>query len=127
MMVFNGEIYNFKEELRRSLIDAGHQFRTHSDTEVIVHAYEKWGAECVTHLRGMFAFAIAEMPGGRDREVSRVFLARDRLGIKPLYFAASDGRLLFASEVRALLSSGLLARTISPGGMVSSITCVSVP
>jgi asparagine synthase (glutamine-hydrolysing) len=120
-VVFNGEIYNFKE-LRRSLIDAGHQFRTHSDTEVIVHAYENWGAECVTHLRGMFAFAIAEMPGGRDGEVSRVFLARDRLGIKPLYFAASDGRLLFASEVRALLSSGLLARTISRAA-VSSYVC----
>src|SRR5271154_3044738 len=111
-VVFNGEIYNFRE-LRRLLEDAGHQFRTHSDTEVIVHAYETWGAGCVTRLRGMFAFAIAEMPAGRDGEVSRVFLARDRLGIKPLYFAASDGRLLFASEVRALLASGLIAPKIS--------------
>ncbi len=120
-VVFNGEIYNFRE-LRRSLTEAGHQFRTQSDTEVIVHAYEAWGAECVTHLRGMFTFAIAEMPTGRDGEVSRVFIARDRLGIKPLYFAASDGRLLFASEVRALLASGLLARRISPAA-VSSYVC----
>jgi asparagine synthase (glutamine-hydrolysing) len=120
-VVFNGEIYNFRE-LRHSLIDAGHQFRTQSDTEVIVHAYETWGADCVSHLRGMFAFAIAEMPAGRDREASRVFIARDRLGIKPLYFAVRDGRLLFASEVRALLASGLLARKISPAA-VSSYVC----
>ena len=120
-IVFNGEIYNFWE-LRRSLTDVGHQFRTQSDTEVIVHAFETWGAECVTHLRGMFAFAIVEMPEGRDGEVSRVFIARDRLGIKPLYYAASDARLLFASEVRALLASGLLERKISATA-VSSYVC----
>ena len=120
-VVFNGEIYNFRE-LRHSLIDAGHQFRTHSDTEVIVHAYETWGADCVTHLRGMFAFAIAEMPAGRDGGVSRVFIARDRLGIKPLYLAASNGRLLFASELRALLASGLIPPKISPAA-VSSYVC----
>src|SRR5271170_684408 len=120
-LVFNGEIYNF-QELRHLLEDAGHQFRTHSDTEVIVHAYEAWGEECVSRLQGMFAFAIAEMPAGRDGEVSRVFIARDRLGIKPLYLASADGRLLFASEVRALLKSGLIAPKISPIA-VSSYVC----
>jgi asparagine synthase (glutamine-hydrolysing) len=120
-VVFNGEIYNFRE-LRRLLEGAGHQFRTHSDTEVIVHAYETWGAGCVSRLRGMFAFAIAEMPAGREGEVSRVFIARDRLGIKPLYFASAEGRLLFASEVRALLASRLIVPSISPQA-VSSYVC----
>ncbi|MGA8268743.1 MAG: asparagine synthase (glutamine-hydrolyzing), partial [Candidatus Acidiferrales bacterium] len=120
-VVFNGEIYNFRE-LRGLLERGGHQFRSHSDTEVIVHAYETWGEECVLHLRGMFAFAVAEMPAGPDGEVSRVFIARDRLGIKPLYFASSGGKLLFASEVRALLASRLIAPTISPIA-VSNYVC----
>jgi asparagine synthase (glutamine-hydrolysing) len=109
---FNGEIYNFLA-LRGELEAGGHQFRTRSDTEVIVHAYEAWGKDCVRRLHGMFAFAIVEMPQGHGGLPGRVFLARDRLGIKPLYYAIADGVLLFASEVRALLASGCLAANLS--------------
>src|SRR3984893_7614990 len=108
-VVFNGEIYNY-QQLRGTLEGRGHAFRTHSDTEVIVHAYEEWGEQCVRELRGMFAFAIwdarASGVSGDGARRARIFLARDRLGIKPLYYAYSDGALLFASEVRALIASG---------------------
>jgi asparagine synthase (glutamine-hydrolysing) len=104
-VVFNGEIYNFRE-LQKELEAAGHRFRTHSDTEVIVHAYEAWGEDCLKRLEGMFAFAVVELPQGPHGPASQVFLARDPLGIKPLYYAHSNGHLLFASEVRALLASG---------------------
>jgi asparagine synthase (glutamine-hydrolysing) len=124
-LVFNGEIYNFRE-LRRSLKAAGHVFRSHSDTEVIVHAYETWGDDCVRHLRGMFAFAILEMPAGSTGPPRRVFLARDRMGIKPLYYAICGGKFLFASEVRALLSSDCLPRQISPTAVVSYLLFGSV-
>jgi asparagine synthase (glutamine-hydrolysing) len=107
-VVFNGEIYNFRE-LKRELQAAGHQFRTHSDTEVIVHAYEAWGEGCLTRLDGMFAFAVVELPQGPRGRASRVLLARDPLGIKPLYYARAAGHLVFASEVRALLASGLVS------------------
>ncbi|HXW18836.1 MAG TPA: asparagine synthase (glutamine-hydrolyzing), partial [Candidatus Acidoferrales bacterium] len=124
-IVYNGEIYNFRE-LRAELISLGHQFRTNSDTETIVHAYETWGADCVSRLRGMFAFAIAEMPSGREGEIARLFLARDRLGIKPLYFATPAGKFIFASEVRAILASGLVNRTISPAAVASYVLFGSV-
>ncbi|HYG36030.1 MAG TPA: asparagine synthetase B, partial [Clostridia bacterium] len=94
-IVFNGEIYNFVE-LREQLQKAGHQFRTRSDTEVIVHAYEEWGVQCVKRFNGMFAFAIWD---SREREL---FIARDHLGIKPLYYLKIGSRLLFASEVKAI-------------------------
>jgi asparagine synthase (glutamine-hydrolysing) len=110
--VFNGEIYNFRE-LRAELESKGHKFRTRSDTEVIVHAYEAWGEDCVRRLEGMFAFAVVEMPQGRAGRATRVFLARDRLGIKPLYYTIANGALLFASEVRALLASGRVAARLS--------------
>jgi asparagine synthase (glutamine-hydrolysing) len=109
-IVFNGEIYNFPQ-LRDTLEKSGHRFRTHSDTEVIVHAYEEWGERCVNHLRGMFAFAVWDGRAG-DRD-AHVLLARDRLGIKPLYYTIVDGTLLFASEVRALLASGAVTRRLS--------------
>ena len=87
----------------------GHGFRTNSDTEVIVHAWEDWGEACVERLRGMFAFALWD----RNRET--LFLARDRLGVKPLYYASlPDGMLLFGSELKALLAHGGLARDIDP-------------
>lgn len=101
-VVFNGEIYNFNE-LRVELERAGHRFRTRSDTEVIVHGYEEWGEQVVHRLRGMFAFAVLDGPG----EV--VFVARDRFGKKPLYYAQRDGRLLIASEIKALLAAGVPA------------------
>ena len=106
--VFNGEIYNF-HELRKELAAAGHRFRTRSDTEVIVHAYEQWREDCVQHFHGMFALATVELPQGPHGPAARVFLARDPLGIKPLYYALVDGALYFASEVRALLASGCVS------------------
>lgn len=97
-IVFNGEIYNFRE-LRIELEKRGHRFSTNTDTEVIVHAYEDYGPECVSKLRGMFAFAIY------DQRCQRLLLARDRLGIKPLHYAVDGGRLLFGSEIKAILAA----------------------
>lgn len=97
-IVFNGEIYNFKE-LRDELISLGHSFLTESDTETIVHAYEQYGERCVDRLRGMFSFAIW------DSAHQRLFLARDRFGKKPLFLAEFDGELFFASEIKAILAA----------------------
>jgi asparagine synthase (glutamine-hydrolysing) len=97
-VVFNGEIYNFRE-LRRELEKRGHHFRSGCDTEVIVHLYEDFGSDCVHKLRGMFAFAIF------DERQHRLLLARDRLGIKPMHYAFSGGRLLFGSEIKAILAA----------------------
>jgi asparagine synthase (glutamine-hydrolysing) len=96
-VVFNGEIYNFLE-LRRELEGRGHKFYTHTDTEVIVHLYEEMGADCVKKLRGMFAIALY------DERKRSLFLARDRLGKKPLHYALHKGRLLFGSEIKAILA-----------------------
>jgi asparagine synthase (glutamine-hydrolysing) len=97
-LVFNGEIYNFKE-LRRELENKGHRFQSHTDTEVIVHLYEDLGADCVLRLRGMFAFALF------DERRRFLLLARDRLGKKPLHYALLGDRLLFASEIKAILAA----------------------
>jgi asparagine synthase (glutamine-hydrolysing) len=101
-VTYNGEIYNHAD-VRRDLEVAGHQYRTRSDTETIVHAYEQWGDACVSRFRGMFAFAIWDAPQ------RRLLLVRDRLGVKPLYWARAGSRLLFASEIKAILESGLVA------------------
>ena len=107
-VVFNGEIYNYRE-LRSELEKAGHLFCTNSDTEVIVHGWEQWGEDCVRHLRGMFAIAIW------DKKKETVFLARDRVGIKPLYYAFLEGgELIFGSEMKALLVHPEIILEIDP-------------
>ncbi|MCH7511587.1 MAG: asparagine synthase (glutamine-hydrolyzing) [Chloroflexi bacterium] len=95
VIVYNGEVYNFRK--LRERIEANHTFKTNSDTEVILHLYEEYGEEAIVQLNGMFAFAIY------DSQADRLLLARDRFGIKPLYYLVEDGRLLFASEIKALL------------------------
>lgn len=108
MLVFNGEIYNFRE-LRRELENAGARFRTDGDSETILAAWQKWGPDCLTRLHGMFAFALY------DLNQRTLFLARDRLGVKPLFTAMlSDGSLAFASELKGLLAHPLLRREIDP-------------
>lgn len=108
VVTYNGEIYNFPE-LTAELKSLGHVFRTHCDTEVIVHAWEQWGDACVERFRGMFAFAVW------DRNRQTLFLARDRLGIKPLFYALlPDGRFVFGSELKALKLHPGLSRTIDP-------------
>jgi asparagine synthase (glutamine-hydrolysing) len=124
-VLFNGEIYNFAE-LREELIALGHTFRTRSDTEVIVHAYEAWGEDCARRLHGMFAFALVEMPQGPGGSATRVFLARDPLGIKPLYYRAASGEFLFASEVRALLASERVPARVAPAAISSYLIYGSV-
>lgn len=111
VVTFNGEIYNFKE-LVRELEAHGHRFRTRCDTEVIVHAWEQWGAECVRRFAGMFAFALW------DRNRRTLFLARDRLGKKPLYYTLlSDGHLVFGSELKSLLVHPGVGRQLSPAAI----------
>lgn len=107
-LVFNGEIYNFRA-LREELQGYGHEFRTPSDSETIVHAWEQWGEECVKHLRGMFAFVIW------DRPKQTLFVARDRIGIKPFHYAVlPDGLFVFGSELKSILAVPALKREIDP-------------
>src|SRR5207249_7317765 len=104
-IVYNGEIYNYKE-LREGLLERGHSLRTNSDTEAIVHLYEEKGPDCVLSLNGMFAFAIWDDVRGR------LLLARDRLGIKPLYYTEREGRIAFASEIKGLLADPSIPRRL---------------
>jgi asparagine synthase (glutamine-hydrolysing) len=106
-IVFNGEIYNY-QDLREYLLMKGHRFKTRTDTEVIVHLYEDLGEACVERLRGMFAFAIW------DERQKSVFLARDRVGIKPLYYSASSGGVVFASEIKAILADPEVKAEVRP-------------
>jgi len=119
-VVLNGEIYNYRE-VRTGLENKGHRFRTTSDTEVIVHLYEESGEECVQALRGMFAFAIW------DSSRNRLMLARDRLGIKPLYYAAVPEGLIFASELKALLAHPRISRDVDPEALAEYFTHLCVP
>jgi asparagine synthase (glutamine-hydrolysing) len=119
-IVFNGEIYNFVE-LREELEASGHIFKTRSDTEVIVHAYEQWGRECVGRFNGMFAFALWDL---NRREL---FLARDHLGIKPLYYIDLKDRVLFASEIKALLQDKKCPREVDIEALAELFTFRYVP
>ncbi len=119
-VVFNGEIYNF-QELRKELSGRGHRLATRTDTEVIVHLYEEYGANLVDHLRGMFAFALWD---GRRK---RLLLGRDRLGIKPLYYAELGGRLVFASELKAILQSPAVDRELDCAAVNHLFTNLTTP
>ena len=118
--VFNGEIYNF-QSLREELQGRGHSLKTSSDTEVIVHLYEDFGDECVQHLRGMFGLAVWDAPR------RRLFLARDRLGIKPLYFTQAGGRLVFGSEIKAILQHPGVQANLSLEGLNNFLSLKYVP
>ena len=119
-VVFNGEIYNYRE-LRAELHAKGHRFSTTSDTEILVHLYEEHREGCVERLRGMFAFAIW------DRERQALFLGRDRLGIKPLYYAETPQGFIFASELKAIASHPWIPRRVSPAGLVAYLQYGYVP
>jgi asparagine synthase (glutamine-hydrolysing) len=119
-IVFNGEIYNFRE-LRQELIRSGEIFTSNSDSEVLLRLYSRYGADSVRRLRGMFAFAVW------DERKQELFIARDRLGIKPLYYHAGDGEFIFASEVRAILGSELTPRQIDPVALNDYLAYQSIP
>jgi asparagine synthase (glutamine-hydrolysing) len=119
-LVYNGEVYNFRQ-LRAELEARGHRFRTRSDTEVIVHAYEAFGVDCVRRLRGMFAFALW------DAARERLVLARDRLGIKPLYYQQRGDRIAFASELKALLQLPDMGRQLEPQALDLYLTYGYIP
>jgi asparagine synthase (glutamine-hydrolysing) len=119
-IVFNGEIYNY-QELRQFLLSKGHQFKTQSDTEVIVHLYEELGEACLERLRGMFGFAIW------DSRRRSLFLARDRVGIKPLYFYSSKRSFVFASEIKAILADPEVRPEVVPGMIDRALTFYYMP
>ena len=118
--VFNGEIYNFPK-LKEELVSHGHVFKTNSDTEVIVHGYEEWGGDVVNHLNGMFGIAL------HDRRNRKVLLARDHLGIKPLYYAFQNDRLIFGSEIKALLASDWIQKDIDYTALANFMSWEYVP
>jgi asparagine synthase (glutamine-hydrolysing) len=119
-VVLNGEIYNY-QELRDELIKKGHRLSTTGDTETIVHLYEEYGDELVQHLRGMFCFALW------DERQQRLLVARDRIGIKQLYYAAQDGRLAFGSEIKCVLQTPEFRRRVNPQGLAAFLTFLYVP
>ncbi len=120
-VVFNGEIYNFAD-VRAELITRGHRFRTGSDTEIIVHGYEEWGDRCVDRFRGMFAFAVW------DAAARRLLLARDRLGVKPLYYAEVPGSgIVFGSEIKSLLEDPDVPRAWRPEAIDAYLTLLYIP
>jgi len=119
-IVFNGEIYNF-QELRTFLLRKGHVFKTQTDTEAIIHLYEELGPQCLEKLRGMFAFALW------DENTKTLFLARDRVGIKPLYYCLTDECLVFASEIKAILADPGVDREIAPELIDRFLTFLYVP
>src|SRR6201997_5642647 len=123
-VIFNGELYNYRE-LRDRLTLCGHQFSTQSGTEILVHAWEEWGEDCLVELRGMFAFALLDLRM-RYATAPLLFLARDPLGIKPLYYTQTPEGVVFASEVRALLASGVVPKKLSEDALTSYLLFGSV-
>jgi asparagine synthase (glutamine-hydrolysing) len=117
IIVFNGEIYNFNEV---KLLLPEYNFKTTGDTEVLIAAFAKWGAPCIEHFKGMFAFAIW------DTKEKSVTVARDRLGVKPLYYYQNNDTFIFASEIRSILSSGLVKRKIDPAGLYEFLSYQSI-
>ena len=114
-ITYNGEIYNFRE-LRRELENLGHTFRTHSDTEVILHAYSQWGEACVRRLNGIFAFGLW------DEQKQQLLLARDHLGVKPLFYARRGSAILFGSELKTLLAHPYVQAEIDARGLAEILT-----
>src|SRR5256884_422902 len=123
-VIFNGELYNYRD-LRERLSLFGHRFTTQSDTEILVHAWEEWGEDALTELRGMFAFAFLDLRG-RYATAPILFLARDPLGIKPLYYTQTPDGFAFASEVRALLASGAAPKNLSQDALTAYLLFGSV-
>lgn len=119
-IVFNGEIYNF-QELQKKVVDKGHKLKTHSDTETIVHLYEEYGIDCLQYLEGMFAFAIY------DKNKERLFIARDRMGEKPLHWGVFDGQLIFASELKAILAHPKSKKQLNPEALQRYLALEYVP
>lgn len=119
-IVFNGEIYNYLE-LHDILTSKGHIFKTRSDTETIIHAYEEWGEQCVERFRGMFAFAVW------NKNKNEMFIARDRVGIKPLYYVQSDDIFIFSSEIKAILKTEIVKREVDLHALDSYLTIGYVP
>ena len=119
-ITYNGEIYNFRE-LRRELENIGHTFRTHSDTEVILHAYAEWGKACVRRLNGIFAFGLW------DEQKQQLLLARDHLGVKPLFYARRGNSILFGSELKTLLAHPYVQPEIDAHGMAEILTFAIAP
>jgi asparagine synthase (glutamine-hydrolysing) len=119
-IVFNGEIYNF-QELRGELLAKGHVFRSHSDTEVIVHGYEQYGEEIINRLRGIFAFALW------DARTQTFLMARDHVGVKPLYYYDRDGRFVFGSEIKSILESPSVPRALNRQALFAYIGCEFIP
>ncbi len=120
VLVFNGEIYNYRE-LRAQLQEYGHQFKSHTDTEVVVYAYKQWGIACLEKLDGMFAFSLY------DRETEKMYLVRDRMGIKPLYFSTQGNAISFASEIKALWHLPWMKKNISLRSVSHYLTHLAAP
>jgi asparagine synthase (glutamine-hydrolysing) len=120
VLTYSGEVYNF-QELRTELEGRGHRFRTHSDTEVVVHAYLEWGEDLASHLNGMYAFAIW------DPRRQELLLVRDRMGIKPLYYYPTPHGVLFGSEPKAILANPLAQRVVDADGLRELVAFVKTP
>ncbi|HVW99654.1 MAG TPA: asparagine synthase (glutamine-hydrolyzing), partial [Candidatus Babeliaceae bacterium] len=120
VLCFNGEIYNHKQ-LRKQLQTEGYFYQSETDTETVLFAYEKWGIECLNHLEGMFAFAIA------DLRHNILYIARDRIGIKPLYFSLQGGYLSFASEIKGILQLPWIRKALNPNALSHYLTYMAVP